>query len=305
MRVGKYLLSGLTAVFFAYGMASCGGEKLDATKVETTSSGNVAISVDEGYRPVIEQQLKVFDSSYPEAHIQPYFKPEKQCFDDLFKDSSGLILTSRDLTDEEKRVYHNNGVQVRSLAVAMDAIAIVVNPKSQDSFMTVGQLKEILTGGFVRPYTIVFDNPQSSTVRYIMDTLIPGKQLSSKSYAVKNNEAVIDYVSKNENAIGILSMSYAYDPESTTELGDFRNNVKVVSLRNDSTGEFYQPYLGNIALQEYPLTRKLYFITRDGGQGLSAGFANFICSERGQLIFKKSRLVPLRVQLTIRAVEIK
>jgi len=306
MRLIPYLVSGIATLGLVLSLTSCGEEnKGNGKKPETTTSGTINISVDEGYKPVIEQQLKVFDSSYPEAHITPYFKSEKQCFDDLFKDSSGLILTARDLTAAEKKVYEKNGVPLRSLAVAMDAIAIVVHPKSVDTFMTLGQLKGIMTGSFTRPYTIVFDNAQSSTVRYIVDSLIPGQQLSSKSYAVKSNQAVIDYVAQNENAIGILSVGYVWDEESTSELGEFKKGVKVVSLKNDVTGEFYQPYLGNIALFQYPLTRDMYFITRDNGYGLSAGFANFICSERGQLIFKKSRLVPLRVQLNIREVDIK
>jgi phosphate transport system substrate-binding protein len=306
MPASTYIKLGILSAAFAFLGSSCdSGNSGKEKNVETTTKGNISISVDEGYKPVIEQQLKVFDSSFPEGHIRANYKSEKQCFEDLFKDSARLILTSRDLTAAEKKAYTSNGIVTRSLGVAMDAIAVIVNPKSADSFMTVGQLKEVLQGKFARTYTVVFDNAQSGTVRYMLDSLIPGKELSSKSYATKDNEAVIDYVAQNENAIGLVGVNHVYDPEDKSGIGAFKKNVKVVAMMNDSTGEFYQPYQAYIALMQYPLSRTLFFITRDTWQGLGAGFANFLCSQRGQMIFNKARLVPLRVQLTIRETEIK
>ncbi len=47
-------------------------------KKESTTSGNIKISVDESYMPVIAQELNVFDSFYPEGHIAAAYKTEKQ-----------------------------------------------------------------------------------------------------------------------------------------------------------------------------------------------------------------------------------
>jgi len=290
-------------------LLSCGGNDPAQDKPsESTTRGNIRISVDESYRPVLEQQLHVFDSSYPEAHITAAYKTENQCFLDLFTDSARLIVVSRDLTPEEKSAYGKNQVKVRSLGVAMDAIAVIVNPASQDSLMTLGQLKQILLGKFARPYTVVFDDAQSGTVRYILDSLIPGQQLSSNAYAIKNNDSLISYVARNERAIGLIGVSHVYDPESTVPEGAFKKGIKVVSLKNEndtSVNNFYQPYQAWIALKKYPLSRTMYFITRDSWNGLGVGFANFLSNEQGQLIFSKARLVPLRVQLRLREAEIK
>lgn len=309
MRFRTYFTAGIAFVTLGIGAVSCGNNKsAEKDNTETTTRGNISISVDESFMPVIAQELNVFDSSYPEGHIKVSYRTEKQCFEDLYKDSARLIVVSRDLTAEEKKVYEHNKVKLKSLGVAMDAIAVIVNPASTDSFMTMGQLKEILVGKFARTYTIVFDNAQSGTVRYMLDSLIPGQQLSSKTYAVKNNDSLIDYVAKNENAIGFIGVSQVYDPESTKPEGEFKGGIKVVSMKdeNDTTvRDFYQPYQAWIALKKYPLRRTMYFITRDTWNGLGAGFANFLSNEAGQLIFKKARLVPLRVQLRLREAEIK
>jgi phosphate transport system substrate-binding protein len=306
MWSGKYLVQGLMAWGMGMLWISCGNkETATKTNIETTTSGTITISVDDTYKPVIAQQLKVFDSSYPEAHVTAHYKSEKACFEDLFSGTAKLIVTSRDLTEAERKAYIASGRKTRSLPVAMDAIAVIVHPNSPDTLMTLGQLQKILQAGFIRTYDIVFDNGESSTVRYITDSLIPGANLSSKAYAVKSLDSVISYVANKENAIGFVGVSNIYDPDDNTGVGVFKNNIRVVAFKDDSTGIFYQPYQAYIALRQYPLTRSMYFITTDNGRGLGAGFANFLCSERGQLIFGKARFAPLRVQLQIREAEIK
>lgn len=309
MQFRKYIAGSMSLIALSIGAISCGNDKSTSNEAtETTSRGNIKISVDESYMPVIEQQINVFDSSFPEAHINVAYKTEKQCFEDLYKDSARLIIVSREMTDDEQKVFERNQVKIKSLAVAADAIAVIVNPASVDTFMTIGQLKQILLGKFARNYTIVVDNAQSGTVRYMLDSLIPGQQLSSKTYVVKNNDSLIAYVAKNENAIGFLSVSQIYDPESTVPEGSFKKGVKVAALKNENdtaVTDFYQPYQAYIALKQYPLRRTMYFITRDTWSGLGAGFANFLSGEAGQLIFKKARLVPLRVPLMLREAEIK
>ena len=296
-------LSSIALIFFAAMIAIGCGPNQEPT--ETGTKGTINISVDESLKPVIEQQLKVWDSSYPEGHIHVRYLPENECFDNLYKDSARLIITARDITAGEKSAYASAKISLRSLSMAEDAIAIILNPASPDTFMTLGQLREILLGKFARTYTVVFDNGKSSMVRFVVDSLIPGGQLSSKSYAASTNEGVIDYVAKNPEAIGIVGVSHIYDPQDNTGMGRFLPNIKVAALRNDSTLEFHQPYQYSIALHKYPLTRKVYFVSRESWQGLGTGFANFLCGEQGQLIFKKSWMVPLRVPLVIREVQLK
>lgn len=307
MRLRTYFSLGLVAIALATSLFSCDNEVKQENK-ETTTRGNIKISVDESYMPVIAQELKVFDSSYPEGHIAVAYKTEKQCLEDLFVDSARLIVVSRDLTAAEKIVYDKNQIKIASLPVARDAIAVIVNPTSPDSFLTLGQLKQILLGKFIRQYTVVFDNAQSGTVRYMLDSLIPGQQLPSNTYAVKNNDSLLDYVAKNEHAIGFIGVSHVYDEKSTKPEGEFKKGVVVTSLKDEndtSINNFYQPYQGWIAQKKYPLYRSMYFITRDNWSGLGVGFANFLSSEAGQLIFLKARLVPLRVPLRLREAEIK
>lgn len=302
MRKYRFLLLLAASSFLFWG---CSSSSSSSKPKETTTSGHIKISIDESLKPVMEQELKVFDSSFPKANIEEYYKTEADCFRDFFEDSVRMIIATRDLTKEERKMLTQNGGAVRTMAVARGAIALVVNKESQDSLMTVEQLKYILSNKFIRKYNIVFDNEKSGTVRYLLDSLIPGQKLPSNIYAVNSNEAVLDYVAKNKNALGVLGAINIYDNSVDTGAGTFNRNVQVVALRNDSTYEFYQPYQAFIALQLYPLTRPVYFISHENWQGLATGFANFLSGQRGQLIFKHAWMAPLRVPLNVRQVQLK
>jgi phosphate transport system substrate-binding protein len=278
-------------------LAACGGDKKNVP-TDTLGSGNIDISVDETYRPIIEEQLKVFDSSFPEAHIKATYKAESECIKDFMDGKARMILVTRGLLTDEKQVLEQKKVVSTSLPIAKDGIAIIVNNAASDT-LTLSQVKGILTGKYNEKKTVVFDNQGSSTLRYILDSLIPGEKLGQDVFAAKTSDSVIAYVMNNPNAVGFIGVSHVSDFSDPEGLA-FIKNVKVVAVMNDKDQQYYKPYQAYIAQQLYPLTRDLYYINRETYPGLGTGFANFLSKERGQLIFKQARLFPLRSNIIIR-----
>ena len=271
---------------------------------DTLSRGVIDISADESYQPIIEEQLKVFDSSYPEAQITIHYKPEAECFKDYFDNKARIILVTRDLTKAEKELCEQKKIFPSSEALAGDGIAVIVNNAAVDTLLDINAMKGILTGVYKKKYTVVFDNQASSTVRYITDSLLKGDKLGANVFAAKGNKEVIDYVSKNPDAIGFVGMSYVYANEDTSGAGTFITTVKVVAMQNAKDRQFYKPYQAFVALKSYPFTRKLYYINAESYHGLGTGFANFLGSYRGQLVFLHSHFFPLKEQITIREAKI-
>jgi phosphate transport system substrate-binding protein len=292
-KIRNILLTAAALVF----IASCGDEAKGPT--DTLTSGNISISVDETFKPIIEEELKVFDSSFPEANIKTTYKPEAECIKDFLNDTTRLILVTRDLSTEEKNFLAEKKIVPTSLAVAKDAVAIILNNGASDSLFSIGQIKSILTGKFERKYTVVFDNQGSSTLRYIQDSLLKGAELGANVFGAKGNDSVIDYVSKNPEAIGFVGVSYVSDYSDPEGLA-FISKVRVASIFNDKLGKTYKPYQAYIAPNWYPLTRKLFYINKETYPGLGTGFANFLAKDRGQLIFKQARLFPLRSDVIFR-----
>ncbi len=288
----------LCSVLFSLLLSSC-GESTPAHP-DTLSSGTIEISADETYKPVIEEQLRVFDSSFPDAHITIHYKPEAECFKDYFENKARLILVTRPLTKAEKDICNQKQFFTSSLELAKDAIAVIVNKDCEDSMLSLSQLKGILTGVYKKPYTVVFDNQGSSTLSFISDSLIPNQKLDAHVFAVKSNSEVVDYVAHKKDAIGFVGLGYVSDSSDPGNTGAFIKNISVVALQNDSTMQFYQPYQAYIALKLYPLTRKLYYISRESYPGLGTGFANFLSRDRGQLIFSHAHMLALRKNVVIR-----
>jgi len=103
--------------------------------LDTEDSGTIHISADESFQPVIDSQIQVFEALYPKAKIIAEYKPEAQCFKDLIKDSTRMIIVTRGLTDDEEKFYQDSLKYLPSSSkVANDAIAVIVSNNAPDSF---------------------------------------------------------------------------------------------------------------------------------------------------------------------------
>jgi phosphate transport system substrate-binding protein len=292
------ILCGLLYMIF---LSSC----QDDGPVDNQTAGHIKISVDETYKPVMEEQLKVFLARYPNAHIIAEYKPEAACIKDYFADSTRVIFVTRELSKEETDYGLSKQIVSKSMAMARDAIVFVTSKNAAKKEFTLQELRSILTGDNNSDYQIVFDNKNSSTVRYITDSLIPGKKLSANVFATNKSEDVIDYVAKNDNAIGVIGVSWVADhKDSTTESFLQQVNIAGIWPDNDSVNAFVKPYQAYIGLKEYPCTRNFYFISKETWQGLGSGFVNYLCRD-GQLVFRTAKMFPLRVNVVLREANVK
>ncbi|KAA2240609.1 phosphate ABC transporter substrate-binding protein [Chitinophaga agrisoli] len=272
--------------------------------MDTPTSGTVHISVDETYEPLIEAELKVFHSLYPKTNVIAEYKPEAECIKDLLNDSARLVIVTRELNDKEKAYFKELKISPQSMLLAWDALALVVNHENPDSILTMEQVRKIMDGSDTeRKWQLVFDNENSSTVRFIRDSINKGKPLPTNTMAAKTNPEVVDYVTKNKEAIGVIGVNWISDPNDSTTI-DFTNKVSVVKVRADYGSEFVMPYQAYIATGSYQMKRGCFFVLREPYRGLGTGFATFLGSYEGQLIIKKFRLFPARINAVFREASI-
>jgi phosphate transport system substrate-binding protein len=279
---------------------------------DTPTSGNIKIAADETFAPIIESQIQVFQAIYHFAQITPLYLSEKETFKALLDDSVRVIIASRKLTPKEEVFFQSKKFFPKQTLVAADAITLLVNPKNNDSLMSIKDIKEILNGNIqnwkqLQPSSkltkiqVVFDNQGSSTVRYMLDSIGRGDKLSPQLSALTYNKDVVDYVSKNINAIGIIGVNWVSDHSDSTSMS-FLGKVKIVRISADTKATLdnsYKPYQAYIAQKKYPLIRYLYAINADPRMGLASGFAAFIASDRGQRIILKAGLLPATQPLRI------
>ena len=75
-------------------------------KEETLYSGEIRIAVDESFKPIMEEELQVYQALTPEASITPVYCSEVEAVNLLLKDSVRLAITNRRLTEKELISFH-------------------------------------------------------------------------------------------------------------------------------------------------------------------------------------------------------
>jgi phosphate transport system substrate-binding protein len=262
--------------------------------------------VDESFKPVIDSQLKVFESSFPDAHILVDYKPEADCLRDIYNDSTRLVIITRGLTLSEEHYFTDTAkTPAISGILAYDAVALVVNNRSRDTLMSMDDVRSLLEGNSKKNTEAVMDGiSATSTVRYVMDSILAGKTLGKNVIAARSSPQVISYIADHENAVGFIGVNWIGDQEDSLDLA-FLKQVKVVAIRCDRCTDqpFVYPYQANIVFKKYPMVRGLYYILKENFSGVGNNFINFLVNERGLLIFKRSYLVPARMSFDVRNVE--
>jgi phosphate transport system substrate-binding protein len=284
-------------IFFCFG---CRGSD---SPNDTPTTGQITISVDETFKPLIDSEIDTFDAIYNYADVNVSYKTEREAFDDLMNDTIRLIIVPRNLNKEELKEFERWEIVPKVTKIAFDAVALIGTKDLKDSTLTLEEIKTLLSVGStasIKNVKLVFDNNNSSTINFLKEKTGVEK-LSQNCYALTSNSAVIDYISKEKNCIGVIGVNWISDRDDTTNLS-FLKSIKVLEIAASDSSEYFKPYQAYIAQKVYPLWREVYIISKEAYTGLGTGFTAFIASERGQRIVLKFGLVP--ATMPVRLVEL-
>ncbi|MEI6678405.1 MAG: substrate-binding domain-containing protein [Mariniphaga sp.] len=282
---------------------------------ETPTRGKIRIAVDESFHPIVEAEIATFTSLYNYAHITPVYLSETDLITAFLKDSVKIVVTAWEPSDQQKELLERTQTIVRKTAIAYDAIAFVLNKENKDSLFTYQNINDLFTGKFtdwseINPASklgkiaAVFDSEKSANIRYFKDEFHLGGKLPSNFYSVKSNEEVINYVTSNKSAIGMVSVNWICDRhDSTSRVFSDKIKIAAVSHRVLDPGSYFLPVQGSIYDKSYPFTRTINCVSRESFSGLGSGFISWCAAEQGQRIILKSGLVP--ATMPIRLIQIK
>jgi phosphate transport system substrate-binding protein len=280
--------------------------------LDTPTSGEIKISVDESFQPLLDQTIDTFESLYTRAKINVSYKPEAEVVNDFMNDSVKVIISSKELSTQQLEYIKAKNILFRKTQIAVDAVAILVNNNNPDSLLKLSQLKNILNGSITNwnqvskknnsgEIAFVFDHAASSNTRFLKEKFMDGKEFSKNCFAVKSNKEVVDYVSKTKNAIGIIAVNWISDTDDATA-NKFKQQIRVADIQDDLNSQdlnYYGPYQGYIALKNYPLTREVWVMNRESRTALGTGFASFVAGDQGQRIVRLAGLLPATMPIRL------
>lgn len=302
------------AALALWSVSSCNSKKVESTQ----TSGIATIACDATFENILSQEIDVFEYIYPTASIMPYYVDERAAIDSIMNFSTKMAITTRALTDKEVEYLKSQNKNVRQSQIAVDAIALIVNPANPTEILSKGEIAEMLSGkvtdwskvtpGIEGDIKVVFDHQGSSTARYMRDSILNGEQFAPNVFAQKTPAAVFDAVAADKRAIGVIGVSWITDDMRSRELTreemtarvqdndstnvEFNSKIKVLKVRRDDEVTAYKPYQYYIFNGEYPLYRQVYMISTAAGGTLTHGFYSFVTGYEGQKIMLLTGILP-------------
>lgn len=223
------------------------------------------------------------------------------------KEGADLVAVSFPLSqDDLLAIKAQRGVAPVRVAVAMDALVLVVNQKNPLPGLTLQQVAEIYRVPSNQPADIELWKQvglngkfgELEVNRYGRD-VTSGTYMAFKSMALHGSEqrkdvhkepgsmSVVLEVGTDERGIGYAAMGYAARS----------NRVRVVPLARKSGGKFITPTNETMLSGEYPLLRELYVYAMPEADGklkpALKQFLQFVLSRDGQELAREEGFFPL------------
>ena len=307
----------------ALSLVSCGGD-------EVKQANNTFMCI-KSFENVMEQEMIVYENVYPNVLLGCQYVTENEAFKELMDGKTRLIVAGRDLTPEEKTRLESRKEtkNVRSMQIAVDAIALIVNPDNPVDTLTMGDVSRILRGEIKTwsqlqpgapetPIKVVVDNPESGIVSYMRNKVIDGGSFDPSVVVTADSlSGVFNKVKSNKNYLGLTGSSWLTSDLASVNKEELlealeqqkfdqrefnsrmsNSGVKTVALMHNSL-EAYGPTQENIYSGDYPLTRPIYMITTASPVGNLGKFYSYVTGVNGQKIILKAGVMPARLHMQI------
>ncbi len=232
----------------------------------------------------------------------------------LLDNQLAFSQSSRPVKDEEYQKAQQRGFKLKEIPVAIDGIAIAVNPNLNVPGLTISQLKDIYTGKItnwqqvggpnleITPYSRRLE--EGGTVEFFDENVLEGEKFGTNVKFIPTTTEALKEVAKNPGG-----MYYASAPEVVGQC-----SVKPLPLGKTAdkfVPAYKEPF---ISLQrcpqqrnqlnaaaflsgEYPITRRLFVIVKQNNQSdQQAGetYANLLLTNQGQELIAKTGFVRIR-----------
>jgi phosphate transport system substrate-binding protein len=218
-------------------------------------------------------------------------------FSSLISATCDIAMASRNIKDKEIALAKQKGINPFEIKVALDGLAVVVNPKNPVSKLTIDQLAQIFTGkitnwkevgGQDAKIVILSREVNSGTHVYFKEHVLrKGDPNSKEEFApsallLPSSQAIADEVAGNAAAIGYYGMGY------------ISSKQKAIQVAKDEKSEYIPTTVDNVISGKYPISRPLFLYTNGEPKAAVKKFTDFVLSREGQDIVAKTDFVPVK-----------
>ncbi len=232
----------------------------------------------------------------------------------LLNNQLAFSHASRSIKQEEYQQAQQINITLKEIPVAIDGIAIAVNPNLNILGLTLAQLKDIYTGKIsnwkqvggpeleIRPYSRRLE--EGGTIQFFEENVLEKEKFAANVQFIPTTTQALQEVARNQGGI-----YYASAPEIVGQC-----TVKPLPLGHKSdqlVPPYKQPFIPleqcpqqrnqiNAAAfksGEYPITRRLFVIVKQNGQSdqqAGEAYVNLLQTDQGQELITKAGFVTIR-----------
>lgn len=245
---------------------------------------NIVIKGSTTVLPIAQVTLEAYMKANPGAKISLSGGGSGEGIKALIDGSTDIANSSREIKRAEVELAKSKGVEPKEIAVAIDAIVPIVNPKNRVKDLTIDQLSQIYqgkitnwkeVGGDDLQIVVISRDSSSGTFEAWAEMVLNKAKVTPKAQLQASNGAIVQAISKNRYAIGYIGIGY------------INKTVKPLTVNGVAAS-------AKTALsKEFPVSRFLYMYTNGEPKGETAKFIKFVLSSEGQKLVAKEGFVPL------------
>lgn len=265
----KKVLGILLTLALCFGLTGCGGTDDSGNDASSDVSGNVSLNGSTSMEKFVNGLKEAIVEVYPNLVLEPQFTGSGAGIEAVTSGTADIGNSSRALTDEEKAAGLEENI------VAIDGIAVVVNPENKVSGITTEQLKQIYTGeitnwsqiGGSDEAIVVIGREAGSGTRGAFEEILGIEDACKYAQELNETGAVVAKVGETSGAIGYVSLDNVTKDVKSLKLDNVEASEETVK---DGSYTLQRPFVmatkGKISEQSKEVQAVFDFINSDAGQ---------------------------------------
>ncbi|MGZ4904511.1 MAG: phosphate ABC transporter substrate-binding protein [Halobacteriota archaeon] len=245
----------------------------------SSSAGKLQVAGSTSVQPHAEVLARAFQQNYSGTRVYVQGGGSSAGIQAVGEGTAQIGMSSREVKASEVAAYPT----LKPVAIAVDGIAMIVNPNNPVNSLTMNQTRDIFTGNITNWNQVggsdatinVINREQGSGTRDGVQTIVLKGGNFVGGIVLSSTGAIRTAVSQDPNAIGYISSA---EVDSSVKA----LNIEGVALTYD-----------NIANRSYKIQRDFFFVTKGDPSGLASQFINFTLSPGGQALLKTDGLVSI------------
>jgi phosphate transport system substrate-binding protein len=258
-------------------IATSSAQEFGTSVIRIVGSGSVC--------PLIEEYAKVFQNNNPGKSVVISGGQTGHGVKKFLDGNAEIIMASRKLNKTETEAASVKGFRLYEKTIGYGVVAFVVHPSNPVSELTVEQIKQILKGEIVnwrdvggsdKAVTVIgIGDPASGTRRFIVESLLGGKNLGENFQGEKLAVSICSKIAVEKDAIGFCRIRDI----SRLEKRDNADSVKIIRVKPDADSPSVDPRHTASSERLYPIASPYYLYFDAKRAPLAQTFVNSFMSQ--------------------------